>query len=208
MCMDRLTQLAGILGSEGLLGDGGARMVAIGSGWAGAARGVLSDLEAVHPEAAASTTMIADPKRAAYLFFKAHRGVRRTFTWVLPANAAGAKDFPRQCLCKRRLPMVNAGDPWQQGGVFVYGAATSAGGTPRQLYALLEESPGWPQVDAKAVVAAIRAEVKAGRVAAQATKEGGGAAASAAAAAAAAPEGHTAVREAAAVTLREPQGAT
>jgi hypothetical protein len=168
MCAERLQQVVSLLSGAGVgttngkgagHGSPGApspsssssphsiQLIAIGSGSARVARGVLGEQRLDSSQ----VLMLVDPARAAYRALALKRGVVRTFTWRKKENAAGAKDFPRQCCVHGRLPMVNAGDPWSQGGVFVYG---SGGGRP--LYALREESPGWPGIDEPAFVAAVK----------------------------------------------------
>ncbi len=161
MCAERLQEVVGMLQGAGIRSTSGkekgadkesvgvpsVQLVAIGSGTAKVARGVMSEQKLD----ASQVLMLVDPQRVAYRALALHRGVVRTFTWRKPENAAGAKDFPRQCCMRGRLPMVNAGDPWSQGGVFVYGMG---GGKP--VYFLREESPGWPGIDAPAFVAAAK----------------------------------------------------
>lgn len=147
MCAERLVEVLGVLRASGLLGKVG--VVAIGSGWPSAAKGLLEELGI--DASACNLRLLADPRRQAYAHLRAHRGVLRTFTWRKWANVLGLFAFPRECCCRRRLPGVNAGDPWQQGGTFVL---SDDGRT--ELYALREESPGFPALDGGALVAAVR----------------------------------------------------
>ncbi len=151
MCTERLEQVMSAITSNGLIRAGGLQIVALGSGTPSCARGVLSEMRI--DAGAANLRMLTDSKREAYRHFGLHRGVRRTFTWLVPANARGAREFPRQCCVKGRMPGVNAGDPWQQGGMFLLSAKG------KTLYELRETSPGWPRMDVDAVVRALRAEV-------------------------------------------------
>ena len=131
-----------MLRAAGMLGK--VNVVAVGSGWPSAARGLLAELRV--DAGACRLRMLSDPHRAAYTHLRAHRGVVRTFTWRRVANFLGFLTFPVQCCCKRRMPGLNAGDPWQQGGVFVFDRSQ------REIFALREQSPGWPALDAGALV--------------------------------------------------------
>jgi hypothetical protein len=148
MCAERLAQVVGALRRGGLLGA--VRVAAIGSGWPSAAAGLLEEtgLDA----RAARLSLLCDPGRGAYAALGLRRGVARTFTWRRWANVAGLLAFPVQACCRRRLPGVNAGDPWQQGGTFVYGPR----GSP-PTFALREETPGWPALDEAALLDGVRA---------------------------------------------------
>ena len=88
-------------------------------------------------------TVLCDERRSLHAALGLPRSVRRTFTFRRGcANWLGLLSFPYQACCKRRLPGVNAGDPWQQAGVFVLRAS----GEP--AFCHREESPGWPLLEA------------------------------------------------------------
>ena len=154
MCAERLAQVVGALRRGGLLGA--VRVAAIGSGWPSAAAGLLEEA-GLGDARSARLTLLCDPGRGAYAALGLRRGVARTFTWRRWANVAGLLAFPVQACCRRRLPGVNAGDPWQQGGTFVLAA-----GGGRELFALREESPGAPALDGAALVAAVRRAIAGG----------------------------------------------
>ena len=139
-----------MLRDSGLLGK--IAIVAIGSGWASAAASLVEDM-GVDP-VRCNLRMLADPKRLAYRHFKLHRGALRTFTWRRWDNFKGFLAFPYEMCCRRRLPGVNAGDPWQQGATFVV-----AGGGGKMLYGCREESPGWPRIEAADLISAARTAI-------------------------------------------------
>jgi hypothetical protein len=88
-------------------------------------------------------TVLCDERRALHAALGLPCSVKRTFTFRRGcANWLGLLSFPYQACCKRRLPGVNAGDPWQQAGVFVLRAL----GEP--AFCHREESPGWPLLEA------------------------------------------------------------
>lgn len=83
--------------------------------------------------------------------------------------------------CRCRCPGGSAGDYHQVGGCFVFGA----GGMAEQHYALRQETPGYPEIDDAALVAAVDAASKglapaAGYVAPASSAAGGALAAAAA----------------------------
>ena len=139
-----------MLSRHGLLAK--CAVVAVGSGWPSAAAGLIDELGV--DARASNLRLLADPQREAYRFLRAHRGVVRTFTWRRWANVLGFMAFPAQLCCRRRMPGLNAGDPWQQGATFVFAAHGQ-----RELFALREESPGWPGLDEAALVCAVRAAI-------------------------------------------------
>jgi hypothetical protein len=107
-----------------------------------------------------SVTVVCDERRALHAALGLARGVARTFTFRRGcANVRGLLSFPFELCCKRRLPGVNAGDPWQQAGVLVLRASGEA------AFAHRETSPGWPLLDAAGVAAAAREVAKGGRMA-------------------------------------------
>lgn len=142
----------------GLLGK--IEILAIGSGWAAAARGLVAEL-GIDVEAT-RLRMLVDPAKHAYKYFKALRGVRRTFTWMIPENFAGFVRFPFECCIRWRLPNVNAGDPWQQGGCWLLAPSNNfdAGSDPEVLYECRETSPGWPRIDPAKFISALKAAGK------------------------------------------------
>ena len=88
-------------------------------------------------------TVLCDEGRRVHALLGLPRSAQRTFSFRRGcANWLGLLSFPYQACCKRRLPGVNAGDPWQQAGVFVLRAS----GEP--AFCHREESPGWPLLDA------------------------------------------------------------
>ena len=93
-------------------------------------------------------SFLLDARRELYAALGLVRSVRATFTWHSWRNALGALAFPRQC-CRGRVPTLNAGDPWQQGGVFVVARDGSI------LFAHRDEAPGWPKVDEPAFARAL-----------------------------------------------------
>lgn len=139
-----------MLRSAGLLGK--VDVIGIGSGWADAARGFIDD-SGIDAKTS-RLRMLADPERAAYTHLQLNRGVVRTFTWRKWANLMGFLGFPYECCCRRRMPGLNAGDPWQQGGTFVFAA-----GGKHALLEHREESPGWPALDQEALVSAARSAI-------------------------------------------------
>jgi hypothetical protein len=93
--------------------------------------------------------VLCDEGRRIHAALGLHRSVARTFTFRRGwGNVAGLLSFPFQACAKGRLPGVNAGDPWQQAGVFVLPASGEV------AFAHREESPGWPVLDAVALRAA------------------------------------------------------
>ena len=89
----------------------------------------------------------SDPAARLYRLFGAKRGVIRTFTWKRGLeNFKGFLDFGRQGLCKCRWPMLNAGDPWLQGGVAIVSKRTNLGGGKLWFHEM-ETSPGYPRHD-------------------------------------------------------------
>ena len=103
-------------------------------------------------------TVVCDERRALHAALGLARGVARTFTFRRGcANVRGLLSFPFEMCCKRRLPGVNAGDPWQQAGVLVLRASGEA------AFAHRESSPGWPLLDAAGVAAAAREAAEGGR---------------------------------------------
>ena len=86
----------------------------------------------------------SDPGAKLYRLFGAKRGVIRTFTWRRGLeNLKGFFDFGRQGICKCRWPMLNAGDPWLQGGVAIVSKRTERGGGKLWFHEM-ETSPGYP----------------------------------------------------------------
>ena len=130
---------------------------AIGSGSAACGAGVLADLRSsgrVPPSQ--ELRLFSDPSRSAYAVMGAKHGVRATLTATKPANLRGLLAFPWECCCRGRVPFVGAGDPWQQGGVWVLPGDRAA-----PTYALVEEHPGAPPGDVARMVAAARAVARA-----------------------------------------------
>ncbi len=134
MCSERLFQVLAMLEKANLKGK--VQVAAIGTGSARCARGLLSDLK-IDP-IASRLNLYVDPKRQAYQYFGLHYGIRRTFTWRNPENSQGMNEFPKHCCLRGRLPMVNAGDPWQQGATLIY--------MNKLIYENIETSPGWPRI--------------------------------------------------------------
>lgn len=153
MCSERLVEVLSSLRRHGLLGK--CAVVAVGSGWPSAAAALVDELRL--DARACGLRVLADPQREAYRHLRAHRGVLRTFTWTRWANVLGFLAFPAELCCRRRVPGLNAGDPWQQGGTFVLAARGQ-----RELYALREEAPGWPALDEAALVSAVRTAIAQG----------------------------------------------
>jgi hypothetical protein len=154
MCAERLQQVVAVLRAEALVG-GDVCVVGVGSGNSKAGKSMLSETRL---DAKADNLMLlCDEKKVVYRHFDLHRGVRRTFTWMRPENRAGANDFWRVACCAGRVPFVNAGDPWQQGGIFVVSHAGE-----KMHFSLKETSPGWPQMDDEAFIAAVKKAVKEG----------------------------------------------
>jgi YD repeat-containing protein len=135
MCTERLLQVVTLLDKNNLLGK--VKITAVGTGTANCARGLLSDLKI--DAVASQLTLYVDPDRHAYQYFGLHRGVRRTFTWKNPENYQGMNEFPKHCCLRGRLPMINAGDPWQQGATLIY--------MKKSIYENIETSPGWPRIN-------------------------------------------------------------
>ena len=106
-----------------------------------------------------AVTLLCDPSRQLHAALQLRRGVARTFTWRLGwSNVRGCLAFPYELCCKGRAPGLNAGDPWQQGGVFLLDAAALP------VFEHREESPGGPLLDAAALqAAAARTEVAGAR---------------------------------------------
>ena len=126
--------------------DSSARVIAVSSATdAATAWGVSEELR-LAPE---DVPFLIDPERALYAALGLARSVRATFAWHSWRNVFGALAFPRQC-CRGRVPTLNAGDPWQQGGVFVVDRSGVL------LFAHRDEAPGWPKVDAAAFARALR----------------------------------------------------
>ncbi len=142
-------------------------VLAVGSGAPAIGRKVLAQLEdEVGAEASKSLTLFVDEARALYHAMGLHSGILRTFTWTRWENVTGAMDFPAQAM-QGRLPFVNAGNPWQQGGCFVF--PPQAGTELSQpLFSLIEESPGFPRINSTAFVAAAAFVAKSGGPAAAA----------------------------------------
>ena len=95
-------------------------------------------------------SFLLDPRRELYGALGLVRSVRKTFTWHSWRNVFGALAFPRQC-CRGRVPTVNAGDPWQQGGVFVVCPSGEV------LFAHRDEAPGFPKVNEREFARALEA---------------------------------------------------
>ncbi len=123
--------------------------------------------------------LLCDEKKVVYKHFELHHGIRRTFTWMRPENTAGANDIWRVVCCTGRVPFVTAGDPWQQGGIFVVSHQGD-----KVHFSLKETSPGWPQMDPKAFIAAVKQAVKEGVVGKGATTSSSAASSSSSASAA------------------------
>ena len=85
---------------------------------------------------------LIDPTASLYTILGLHEGVLATLTWRRWRNIIGALAFPFQLCCKGRIPYVNAGQPFQQGGVFAFDA------TGRCMFEHRETSPAWPPLDA------------------------------------------------------------
>lgn len=155
MCSERLQQIVDALQTSGLLGR--VDVIAFGSGSPAQGARVLRQFlglgkSATSEEMAASPRrirMYVDEGKEMYKYMSLHRGVVRTFTWHRWENFMGMCAFPSHAI-RGTLPMVNAGDPWQQGGVFVMTADAEP------LYTLREEAPGWPQMDTDAVITACK----------------------------------------------------
>lgn len=171
MCGERLGQVATALRDAGLLpalnssssssdrpAPPSVRLLILGSGDAPTARAVLAEA-GLAPGPGVS--LAVDTLGGAYAELGFHRGVARTLALKRRANVVGLLLFPLQCCIRRRVPFANAGDPWQQGGVLVYGGPS--GGD--ELYALREESPGWPELDAGGMVRAVAGALRRGGVA-------------------------------------------
>jgi hypothetical protein len=146
MCAARLQEVASCLRAAGLF----PQLLAVTSGSASMAWELAQEHSA--ELAGFPCSFASDPERRLYAELLLPRSLLRTFTWRLPANLAGFLLFPRElcCRCPPRCPGLNAGDAWQQGGVFVLGPLRSI------VFAHREQSPGWPPLDAEALVAAVR----------------------------------------------------
>jgi len=144
MCTERLLQIINLLKDNHLLGK--LNIAAIGSGSASCARGLLSDLKIDNNET--RLHLYVDPSRHAYQYFGLHRGIRRTFIWKNPENYQGMNEFPKHCCLRGRMPMINAGDPWQQGAVFIFGGYSGLiWKNLKIIYENIETSPGWPRIN-------------------------------------------------------------
>jgi hypothetical protein len=163
MCGERLGQVASALHDAGLLGPGppAVRLLVLGTGDAPTARSVLAEAGLAPGP---GVTLAVDPTGAAYAELGFHRGVGRTLALKRRANVVGALLFPLQCCVRRRVPFVNAGDPWQQGGVLVFAGPSGGSGGGTEVFALREESPGWPELDAGGMVRAVTGAMRRGGV--------------------------------------------
>lgn len=136
-------------------------LTAVGSGSAAVAADVQAELlaSADFPSAMKGRfNVMADPSKELYQQFGLNRGVVATLKFKRPLlNLKGLLQFPFQCCCRGRLPGVNAGDPWQQGGIFVLPPNSSS--PSEALYALRETSPGYPLLDTDAFLAAAKQAV-------------------------------------------------
>lgn len=148
MCQERVGEVMAALRGAGL-DDGSIKLYAVSTGTPATSHGVAKELGLCEPATAAWASFLCDEDAELYNALAAHRGVLRTFTWKKWANVVGLCASFAQC-CKGRLPQVNAGDPWQQGGVFVCGAK----GT--MLFEHRETSPGWPPLQHDAFLAAAK----------------------------------------------------
>ena len=113
---------------------------------------------------------LLDPKKEAYAALGLRRSIVATFIWRRWRNLVGFLSFGGQACCRRRIPFVNAGDAFQQGGVFVVGS----GGT--LLFEHRDTTPGWPLLDEAVFLTAVRAalaEERAELAAAEAAAGGG-----------------------------------
>jgi len=138
------------------------RMTCVGSGSVACGMGVLADLRSpgsgVPPEQ--ELTLLSDPGKLVFAALGCANGVRATLTATKAANTRGLWAFPWECCCRGRVPFLNAGDPWQQGGVFLLGGGGGGGGgngVLAPLFALRETSPGFPALNEAELVAAVAA---------------------------------------------------
>lgn len=102
-----------------------------------------------------------DPLRAAYAHLRCVSGVARTLCFSRQRaafNFAGLLRFPYEMCCRGRVPGVSSVAPFQLGGVFLLSPGAAGGAPAREAYALRDQRPGWPLVDAAALRAAAEAE--------------------------------------------------
>ena len=105
----------------------------------------------VKEETQFSGQVYSDPGAKLYRLFGTKRGVVRTFAWKRGLeNVKGIFDFGRQGVCKCRWPMLNAGDPWLQGGVAIVSKRTQNGGG-KLWFHQMETSPGYPIHDLRQI---------------------------------------------------------
>ena len=133
------------------------RMTCVGSGSTACGKGVLADLRSPGSGVPLEQelTLLSDPAKLVFAALGCASGVRATLTATKAANTRGLWAFPWECCCRGRVPFLNAGDPWQQGGVFLLGGGGNGGLAP--LFALRETSPGFPALKEAELVAAVAA---------------------------------------------------
>lgn len=150
MCLEAVAEVLGAMReaqSKGGLPERGS-VVVVGSGKPSAGRTVLKSVGAENVPSGWTLDVCCDPGLESYRQMGLVRGVSRTFKWKRRDNVLGLLLYPFNCCCRCLCPCT-AGDPWQQGGVFIFGPAGESVSV-RPLFEHRDESPGWPLLDVKA----------------------------------------------------------
>jgi hypothetical protein len=158
MCFVRASEL---LNAEWFK-EGRAQLVLVGSGSVSIGQSVAEELGVF----AKGGKLVVDDTRESevYRAFGTKRGVLRTFDTRRLDNVAGLLRFPLE-MVKGRFPTINilnrlfgkdgkktetsAGDPFLQGGTFVLDEQMNL------VFRLIEEHPGYPKADPKAIKRAV-----------------------------------------------------
>lgn len=156
MCADRINEVLLHL-QQSKIDKADVDIVICGSGDLQVADSVGVDVGIPKLQAAGwRIRMAVDPSLSTYAAFGLYRGVARTFVWRRLSNAAGLFLSCWQCCVRGRLPMHNAGDPWQQGGLFVLVPDQGSKSSKVSLaFEHRETNPGWPLLDMDGFIAAL-----------------------------------------------------